>query len=175
MSVKFGAPKDDFWKKQVDGIFSVVLGYKHSVETGEDIITWTEGGKYSEEKTVYEDSKGSARDTLKAQFKWAQDHGHIVSLNAAAKALLSGKPTRRDVHVDVWEERDRLSIVVAYKDDHPLFAKKSVAEWRDEDARSMFEDGFFKPWGPMKGKDLNFIDSVLSYCEDMKFLEKEKY
>lgn len=41
--------------------------------------------------------------------------------------------------VNVWEERDRLSIVVSDE----FNGGKTVAEWWDDDARQMFEDGFF--------------------------------
>lgn len=44
-----------------------------------------------------------------------------------------------DLEIDVWEERDRLSIRV---DDRKTGCR--IAEWWDDDARQMFEDGFFK-------------------------------
>lgn len=45
-----------------------------------------------------------------------------------------------DLLVEVWEERDRLSVRV---DDNKTGCL--IAEWWDDDARQMFEDGFFKP------------------------------
>jgi hypothetical protein len=78
-------------------------------------------------------------------------------------------PTRSGVTVDVWQERDRLHISV-----NRAGSDKTVMEWWDEDAEQMFEDGFFRPWGPMKEKDPRFIDSVLTYCEDMGWLAKRR-
>jgi len=89
-----------------------------------------------------------------------------------APAVASKKlPTRSQVRVDVWEERDRLSIAVVDKD-----TDKAIVEWWDEDARQMFEDGFFKP-GIVHGQlsqsaDRNLTESVLEYAEDMGFIAK---
>lgn len=77
------------------------------------------------------------------------------------KRFPRGNPPRRrrretfhpPYRVDVWEERDRLSIVVYDRDD------KTVAEWWDDDARQMFEDGFFER--------RNLESSVLKYLQDM--------
>lgn len=59
-------------------------------------------------------------------------------------------------HVEVWEERDRLHI-------HLLQGDRTVAEWWDEDAREMFEDGFFK-----RGKELEA--SVIEYAKSVGLL-----
>lgn len=59
-------------------------------------------------------------------------------------------------HVEVWEERDRLHI-------HLLKGERTVAEWWDEDAREMFEDGFFK-----RGKELEA--SVIEYATSIGLL-----
>jgi hypothetical protein len=48
-------------------------------------------------------------------------------------------PRRSVCRVAVWEERDRLH-VHAFQDDE----NRTVAEWWDDDARQMFEDGFFE-------------------------------
>lgn len=62
--------------------------------------------------------------------------------------------------VDVWEERDRLSIVVTD-------AKgRDVAEWWDDDARQMFEDGFFNR------RDLE--GSVIRYVKEMGLRPRRK-
>lgn len=68
------------------------------------------------------------------------------------------KPTRADVTVDSWEERDRFGIFVTDDRDG-----STVAEWWDDDARQMFEDGFFEPGSWL-------ADSVLRYCEDVGIL-----
>lgn len=89
----------------------------------------------------------------------------LNSLVSAKKAFIGGTPSlgagRRgppscsSVHVDTWEERDRLHI-------HATTAngQKTVAEWWDDDARQMFEDGFFRRQPRLK-------ESVLDYLESM--------
>jgi hypothetical protein len=82
--------------------------------------------------------------------------------------------------VDVWEERDRLHVALKKADvrwEHverrsPRIGGEthewvrrgdcdiSVADWWDDDARSMFEDGFFRP-----GRAL--ADSVIDYAADV--------
>lgn len=69
-------------------------------------------------------------------------------------------PTRDHVRVEVWEERDRLHIGIQDKESGNYYAS-----WWDEDARQMFEDGFFK-----SGKGLE--NSVLEYAEEMGILAK---
>src|ERR1035437_5668838 len=69
-----------------------------------------------------------------------------VPLKRRTLAMPTGKGkkkllTRSQVKVTVWEERDRISIGVVDKATEQI----TIAEWLDEDARSMFEDGFFKP------------------------------
>jgi len=73
------------------------------------------------------------------------------------------KICRSDVSVDSWQERDRLGIWIT--DRH---TDKVIAEWWDDDARQMFEDGFFKP-----GKQLS--ESVLDYAESVGLLAGGKY
>lgn len=73
------------------------------------------------------------------------------------------KVCRSDVSVDSWQERDRLGIwIIDRRTD------KVIAEWWDDDARQMFEDGFFKP-----GKQLS--ESVLDYAESMGLLAGGKH
>lgn len=71
------------------------------------------------------------------------------------------KFTRGQVKVTVWEERDRLHIGIVDKKTEQV----SIADWWDDDARQMFEDGFFSH---KHGLD----NSVLEYAEDMGFLAK---
>jgi len=71
------------------------------------------------------------------------------------------KPTRDQVRVEVWEERDRLHIGIQNKDTGDYYVS-----WWDDDARQMFEDGFFK-------KKPNLEESVLDYAEEMGILSKE--
>lgn len=82
------------------------------------------------------------------------------------------KPSRDDVSVDSWVERDRIGIWVTERK-----TDKVVAEWWDDDARQMFEDGFFKPATFTRSGELGgaqFIDSVLDYLEDVGILLKAK-
>lgn len=69
--------------------------------------------------------------------------------------------TASQVEVDVWEERDRLSIVLRDKATQQV----TIAEWWDDDARQMFEDGFFESGRKLK-------ESVIKYAEDMGILAK---
>jgi len=69
-------------------------------------------------------------------------------------------PSRDDVRVEVWEERDRLHIGIQSKETGDY-----LISWWDDDAREMFEQGFFKS-GP------GLEESVLEYAEDMGILEK---
>lgn len=57
-------------------------------------------------------------------------------------------------HVHVWEERDRLHIMLADANDDEIMS------WWDDDARQMFEDGFFE-----RGRRLQ--ESVVRYAKDM--------
>jgi hypothetical protein len=69
-------------------------------------------------------------------------------------------PTRDQVRVEEWAERDCLHIGIQDKE-----TGKYYASWWDDDARQMFEDGFF-----IGGHDLE--NSVLGYAEDMGILAK---
>lgn len=55
--------------------------------------------------------------------------------------------------VDVWEERDRLSIVLYDGDD------RKIASWWDDDAWEMFEDGFFD-WRRLEASVIEYAESV---------------
>ena len=77
------------------------------------------------------------------------------------------KPTRHDVSVHSWEERDRLGIWITESG-----SDKTLAEWWDDDARQMFEDGFFKP-GTTRNQEITgkaFEESVLDYGEHIGIL-----
>jgi len=84
-------------------------------------------------------------------------------------------PTRDEARVECWEERDRLHIGIQVKDTSEL-AGEYVADWWDDDARQMFEDGFFK--GGIIHRQLDQVpsreleESVLEYAEDMGILAK---
>lgn len=79
-------------------------------------------------------------------------------------------PTRDDVRVEAWQERDRLGIWVT--DNR---TGKTIIEWWDDDARQLFEDGFFKPGVPQHSWEKptpQFINSVLDYAEHIGVLSK---
>ncbi len=158
--VKFGVPKDDFWKKQVDGVFTVVLGCK------DDASGWHVSERKAGKLVAQYDepTKWSAKRTLKNMYWTEKSHGMIVSFDPGAKKAFGGPPDFRDVEVDVWAERDRMHIWVKYEATHPLKAGETVMEWWDDEAREMFEDGFFDR--------RNLKSSVIRYCEDMGWLEK---
>ncbi|MDD4986604.1 MAG: DUF192 domain-containing protein [Dehalococcoidales bacterium] len=77
------------------------------------------------------------------------------------------KPARQDVKVETWQERDRLGIWLTDKR-----TDKVIAEWWDDGARQMFEDGFFKPGmirqQAITGRD--FEESVMAYAESVGIL-----
>jgi len=78
------------------------------------------------------------------------------------------KPTRHDVTVEAWQERDRMGIWITDKR-----TGKTIAEWWDEDAREMFEQGFFKPGVPRYSWEKpgrEFVESVLDYAESVGLL-----
>jgi hypothetical protein len=70
-------------------------------------------------------------------------------------------PPASECKVSVWEERDRLHIHLYHGDENT-----TVAEWWDDDARSMFEDGFFK-----SGRDLT--QSVIEYAQSHGLVRPE--
>jgi rubrerythrin len=87
----------------------------------------------------------------------------LQEIKSGPTSALSGKkkPTRDDVKVTVWEERDRLHIGIIDK----ATEQTSYGDWWDEDARQMFEDGFFSHKHGLE-------NSVLEYAEDMGILAK---
>jgi len=62
--------------------------------------------------------------------------------------------------VSTWFERDRSSIVIYDQ------GNQVVAEWWDEDAQQMFEDGFFQGGRRLK-------ESVIDYARDMGLVPKD--
>ena len=93
-----------------------------------------------------------------------------IELETLSSEELS-RPTRYDVSVDSWVERDRIGIWIT-----DLRTSKTIAEWWDDEARAMFDEGFFKPAtftrsGELGGRE--FIESVLDYAESVGLLAKE--
>jgi len=80
------------------------------------------------------------------------------------------RPTRDDVRVEAWQERDRLGIYVTDNRN-----EKTIIEWWDDNAREMFEQGWFKPGVPQYSWEKptpEFVNSVLEYCEHIGVLRK---
>jgi hypothetical protein len=68
-----------------------------------------------------------------------------------------------DTKLNVWEERDRLHVELVDKETE----QHTFAEWWDDDARQMFEDGFFK-----RGKSMH--QSVFDYANEMGMLTRKR-
>ncbi len=68
------------------------------------------------------------------------------------------RPSASEVHVHVWEERDNLQIEL-----RDTRNEQTIAMWVDEDARQMFEDGFFQRGARLAG-------SVIQYARDLHLL-----
>jgi uncharacterized membrane protein (UPF0127 family) len=82
------------------------------------------------------------------------------------------KPSRHDVEVVTWAERDRIGIWITDRR-----TDKVIAQWWDEDAREMFEQGWFKP-GDIRHQAITgqaFEESVLDYAESVGLLAGGKY
>lgn len=90
-------------------------------------------------------------------------------------------PLASNIVLSIWQERDRLHINahMAPEIPHPFLeghkietSERTIAEWWDEDAESMFELGLFKP-GIVRGRlgcdtaDPKMTDSVRKYLVDM--------
>lgn len=74
--------------------------------------------------------------------------------------LKATKPTRYDVTVETWFERDRSHVRIDEKE-----TGRTLIEWWDQDVQQLFEDGFFE-----RGR--RFEQSVLDYGEHLGLLEK---
>lgn len=91
--------------------------------------------------------------------------GEMSPMTILAKTEPGPLPTRDEVEISTWQERDRLGIWITDKR-----TDKTIAEWWDENAREMFEDGFFKPGVPTRDIDKPsraFLESVLDYAESV--------
>lgn len=89
----------------------------------------------------------------------------LASHFAMDEAALRKNPKRSPVNfsdykVTVWEERDRLHIGIVDAATEQI----GYADWWDDDARQMFEDGFFDA--------RRLADSVLRYAADHGMLKK---
>ncbi len=112
----------------------------------------------------------SDEDARRMWEAWKKHSGGWPSLSALPQTKVQArKPARDDVSVGSWVERDRIGIWIT--DNR---TDKMVAEWWDEDAAQMFEDGFFKR-GRIQHQTITgreFENSVLDYAEYIGILEK---
>jgi len=92
--------------------------------------------------------------------KMWQKRGPGPPVNPQAMNPTKPLPTRDDVEVVKWEERDRLHIGIQDKETGDYYAS-----WFDDEAREMFDQGFFK-------REPHLKESVLQYAEDMGILKK---
>jgi len=102
--------------------------------------------------------------------KEAREIDKLIEKVTGIKGKPTFKPTRDMVELHTWCERDRLSIEIRNKVDDT-----TIAIWWDDDARQMFEDGFFKGGVPTlswEKPSSELIESVMSYAEDMGILAK---
>jgi len=91
-------------------------------------------------------------------WKQGYDGGYVEKIGHSSKS----KVTRDDVRVEVWEERDRLHIGIQNKETGDY-----AASWWDDEAREMFEQGFFE-------REPRLRESVLKYAEDMGILKVQE-
>lgn len=112
--------------------------------------------------------KGYTVDYRLREFRKAKYPGALefISFDSPEGKELLGErkflPGRHDVEIGTWAERDRMGIWLTDKR-----TGMTVAEWWDEDAREMFDQGFFKP-GDIRQQTITgraFEESVLDYAE----------
>lgn len=84
----------------------------------------------------FQEAEATTREAL-ASMAQPKRNPRRVSSSRGVKAGQKRRYPKPPFHVTVWEERDNLQIVLWDADDN------EVASWTDDDARQMFEDGFF--------------------------------
>lgn len=79
-------------------------------------------------------------------------------------------------HLDVWSERDRTHIALREVDGSEFKDGPIIAQWWDEDAQQMFEDGFFSAKGMILGRLIDprpLHTSVYEYCRTHDLLPED--
>ncbi len=143
-------------KKRVDDL---VNDKKVSIETSKNVLDAIQ--------TLKQVNEGNAQISLSPQDKLmpkvinmaVSSIGECVC-GQKTEVIQNKPPTRDQVRVETWEERDQLHIGIQDKQSGNYYA-----DWWGDEARQMFEDGFF-----LAGSDLE--NSVLGYAEDMGILAK---
>lgn len=109
--------------------------------------------------------KKDAYDTAKNMAERSESYYRRNSHKRRKRPVISGR--RSDFRVSLWQERDRIH--VSLKKLEPRVAgggfqmELEVADWWDDDARQMFEDGFFTAG--------NLERSVVDYAIDAGIIE----
>ena len=145
-------------EKRVDDLLEHKQASKESAQEVKDNLLALE--KLNESQKQGDDTEGYAAHVLLPSVVNLAVQA-IGSCVCGDEKKTGSLPTRYDVNITIWEERDRLHIGIVDKATEQI----SYADWWDEDARQMFEDGFFK-----SGKGLE--NSVLEYAEEMGILAK---
>lgn len=79
-------------------------------------------------------------------------------------------------NLDVWAERDRTHIALRLVDGSEFKDGPIIAEWWDEEAHEMFEQGFFTAKGVIMGRLINprpLHESVYEYCKSVGLLPED--
>jgi hypothetical protein len=185
------AGKTDGWMNVEDTLPETLRDHRDVIKSSEDLV-WTDIDLWEQTdhfNTLYgskmwRDAGGDidVYYDLKSEF-W---EGYLtgrkqigIDIYEKAKELFKSpatiykkrtKPTRYDVTVESWQERDRLGIWITDNRTGHV-----VNEWWDDEAREMFEQGFFKPGVPQyswEKPSQQFVDSVLDYAESVGLLAK---
>ncbi len=140
------------------------------------IVALYPAGLYNEHGVSYMHRKTTPKDIAEmkrnaeirgAETMLIQEHGiafYVPIHKSLPQKTRAKKPSRNEVEIGSWAERDRMGIWVKDK-----ASDVTIAEWWDKDASQMFEDGFFKP-GTIRQQTItgrDFEDSVLDYAESM--------
>jgi hypothetical protein len=78
-----------------------------------------------------------------------------LTVEPRAKNYWRNRWENDEVEVDVWEERDNLTIRVVDR-----ATDKQVAAWTDDDARQLFEDGFFRRQPHLEQSVVEYLDHL---------------
>jgi len=123
-------------------------------------IVWVENQETGETIWKLEGAENINRFGWKDQTRDQLEERVLKHLEDIGKLLPESKLSRDNVRVEIWEERDRLHIGIQNKETGDY-----LQSWWDDDAREMFELGFFKSGPGLK-------ESVLEYAEEMGILKR---
>jgi len=156
---------------EMDRMGNIII--TRSDDPGKDVFLQFESDKTLVYELLKKDEKKDLDAGWKIRLKRSEPRASILDelwgSSAQPQKLPSTakKPARHDVKVETWQERDRLGIWIT--DNR---TGKTIAEWWDEDAREMFEQGFFKS-GRIRQQTItghDFEESVLAYAGSVGIL-----